>query len=119
MQLLDASILTRAFKNNRGHILGPFFFNLISQSTVVHPHYTYPSNHFKVLLPAEINGFAIEKPLERGAQRRITGHLAWQYDALSHGGVQTQGRHYDPGGFYSSMGEKGRLFVTVCSTVFQ
>jgi len=48
---------------------------------------THPSNHLKVLLPAEINGFAVEKPLEDGAQGGVAGHLTGQHDALSHGGI--------------------------------
>lgn len=72
-------------------------------------HYTYPSNHLKVLLPVEINGFPVEKPLEDRSQGGIAGHLAWQHEALSHGGVQTQGRNYDPGGLYSIMQENSRL----------
>lgn len=89
------------FLNYAGQIRSTDFLCLKSQSTSVRPRYTYPSNHFKVLLLAEINGFAVEKPLENGAQGWITRHLAWQHEALSHGGVQTQGRNNNLGGFYS------------------
>lgn len=67
----------------------------------------YLSNHFKVLLPAEINCFPIEKPLEFGIQRGITGHLTWQNQALSCGDVQAQRRNYNPGWFCNERkGEK-------------
>lgn len=69
--------------------------------------YTYPSNHLKKVLPAEIYGFSIEEPLEDGTQGGITGHLAWQHNALSHGGVQTQGWNYDLGGLYNTMRQRG------------
>lgn len=48
---------------------------------------TYPSNHLKVILPVEINSFAVEKPLEDGAEGRITGNLTGQHQTLSHRSV--------------------------------
>lgn len=60
-----------------------------------HHMYTYPSNHLKVLLSVEVDSFAVEKPLEDGAQGRITRHLTGQHDALSHAGIQAQGWNYD------------------------
>lgn len=71
-----------------------------------HPHYTYRSNHLKVLLPLEINGFPIEKPLEVGIQRWITGHLTRQNEALSNGGIQTQRRNYNLDRIYSVKNKK-------------
>lgn len=89
------------------------FFGI--KSPHVRPRYTYPSNHLKVLLPVEINGFPIEKPLEDRTQRRITGDLAGQHKALSHGGVQTQGRNYNLGRLYGNTG--GKKNVSVYGTV--
>lgn len=91
---------------HRSNPLALIFFEI--KSPCVRPHYTYPSNHLKVLLPVEINGFPIEKPLEDGTQRRISGHLAGQHKALSHGGVQTQGRNYDLGRLYGNNGGRKR-----------
>lgn len=65
----------------------------------VRPRHTYRSNHLKVLLPAEIDGFSVEEPLEVGIQRRVAGHLTGQHQALSHVGVQAQRGDRDPGGF--------------------
>lgn len=70
----------------------------------VRPRHTYRSNHLKVLLPAEINGFPVEEPLEVGIQRRVTGHLTGQHQALSHVGVQAQRGDRDPGGFWGIKG---------------
>lgn len=91
-------------KSDVGQILGADF--LCQKSPGVPPHYTYPSNHLKVLLPAEINGFSVEKPLKDGTQGRITGHLAWQHEALSHIGIQTQGWNYNLCRLYSIIREK-------------
>lgn len=52
---------------HRSNLLALIFFEI--KSPHVLPHYTYPSNHLKVLLSVEINGFPIEKPLEDGTQR--------------------------------------------------
>lgn len=65
----------------------------------VRPRHTYRSNHLKVLLPAEIDSFPVEEPLEVGIQRRVAGHLTGQHQALSHVGVQAQRGDRDPGGF--------------------
>lgn len=81
----------------------------------VHPHHTYPSNHLKVLLSAEVNGFAVEKPLEDGTQGGITGHPARQHQALAHGGVQTQRRNDDLCGFYSMSEQKENNVFLFCS----
>lgn len=71
------------------------YFHQTQSKKANHHMYTYSSNHLKVLLSVEVDSFAVEKPLEDGAQGRITGHLTGQHDALSHAGIQAQGWNYD------------------------
>lgn len=71
------------------------YFHQTQSKKANHHMYTYPSNHLKVLLSVEVDSFAVEKPLEDGAQGRITRHLTGQHDALSHAGIQAQGWNYD------------------------
>lgn len=71
------------------------YFHQTQSKKANHHVYTYPSNHLKVLLSVEVDSFAVEKPLEDGAQGRITRHLTGQHDALSHAGIQAQGWNYD------------------------
>lgn len=71
------------------------YFHQTQSKKANHHMYTYPSNHLKVLLSVEVDSFAVEKPLEDGAQGRITRHLTGQHDALSHASIQAQGWNYD------------------------
>lgn len=71
------------------------YFHQTQSKKANHHMYTYSSNHLKVLLSVEVDSFAVEKPLEDGAQGRITRHLTGQHDALSHAGIQAQGWNYD------------------------
>lgn len=72
--------------------------------------HAYLSDHLKVLLPAEINGFPVEEPLKFGIQGRIAGDLTRQNQALSCGDVQAQRRNRDPGGFYVKKQERRITF---------
>ena len=61
---------------------------------------TYPSNHLEVFPPmAQVDGLAIEEPLEDGFQRWVTDHFTGQHHTLAHRGVKAQRGHHDPGGF--------------------
>ena len=77
---------------------------------------TYPSDHLKVFPPmAQVDGLAVEEPLEDGFQRRVAYNLAGQHNALAHCGVQGQRGHHNPGGFCrgeKERKEKGRKIET-------
>lgn len=54
---------------------------------------TYPSNHLKVFMAAEIDKFPVEEPLEDEVHVGVSGHPAWQNNALTHRGIHTQWRN--------------------------